>query len=166
MKKPLLDITPINACYLAGFFDGEGCVGIYERSVANSGQGAVNPYCSLTVCISNTNHEVLAHIQKTCGGIITNGSQDWYPPLKGGGLRKTLWRWSAQSREGAHLLKAMLPYLIVKREQALVALEYYAISSTRNSKPHPGRSGQPPLTEEELKERRRLIHKIRDLKRH
>lgn len=165
MKKPLLDIAKIDACYLAGFFDGEGCVGIYERSVANSGTGAVNPSCSLSLSISNTNLEVLEHIKKKCGGIISNSSKDWYPPLKSGGPRKTLWRWSAQAREGAHLLKAMLPFLIIKRKQAVVGLEYYAITSTRLGKRHPGRNGQPPLSSKDLTERRRLMHKIRDLKR-
>jgi hypothetical protein len=164
MKKPLIDIAPMDACYLAGFFDGEGCVGIYERSVANSGTGAVNPYCSLSVSISNTNYEVLAHIKKRCGGVINNSSQNWYPPLKNGMPRKTLWRWSAQAREGAHLLKAMLPFLIVKRKQALVGLEYYAITSMRLNQKHPGVYGRPPLSKNDLKKRRELMHKIKALK--
>lgn len=160
--KTLKEIAVHDAIYFAGFFDGEGCVGIYLRPIKHSGRGAVSPQYFLSISIANTNFEVLSHIRETCGGVI--GNPQIHRPKKDGNPRKHLWRWSAQSRESFHILSAVFPFLIVKREQAAVALEYQTTILEYANRPHPGRLGQNRLEPEEIKRRREFALHMKALK--
>jgi intein-encoded DNA endonuclease-like protein len=53
----------LSAEYIAGFFDGEGCVGISTR-----GRGK-HPY--LRVSVTNTNKEILLLMKAQFGGFLT-----------------------------------------------------------------------------------------------
>lgn len=53
--------------YIAGFFDGEGCVHITEAGSYKSGK----PHLTVKVQIANTNTEILRDIQQVVGGTVS-----------------------------------------------------------------------------------------------
>lgn len=84
--------------YLAGFFDGEGS--IYARN-------------GLQVSVTQINRVPLLLLQSEFGGRVT--------PARTTGSQS---EWRIYGRPAADALRAMFPYLIVKSEQAKLALQY------------------------------------------
>lgn len=104
--------------YAAGFFDGEGHIAITRVKKARSEEAK---YHVMSVSISNTNLTVLKWFEEHFSGRVSSHrmplNPNWLPS----------WRWTAANKGAEAFLKTVLPYLIVKREQALVALEFRKI---------------------------------------
>ena len=98
--------------YIAGFLDGEGCISI----AASSG------YPSLQVTANNTEEEPLLFIQKVFGGSIY-----WRRPTSV--KCKDVYCWSIHGSSAIEVLEILLPFLIVKKERALLAIEFGLTSS-------------------------------------
>jgi len=124
--------------YLAGFIDGEGSFSItktyskqikpYSKKVKEEDKVTVRYVCyKLDVSVTNTNKEVMDWIAFTFGGkVYSGGNANRNPKYK---PRHT---WHVSNREACRaLITSILPYLIVKKEQAKVALEF--IDTYRNS---------------------------------
>ena len=113
------DITHIrnNHKYNAGFFDGEGCIGIYNQDIVKRGR-CYSAY-SLRITMGNTNEASLEALAVEFGGIVRKAAR------KTG--CKQLYIWSVPFAKRTALLRAMLPYLIVKRRHAELALEYLSL---------------------------------------
>lgn len=97
--------------YAAGFFDGEGSVGIYRY-----GSGRTRP----KVSISNTDLAVLEEFKARYGGSISKSAkvERWHVQCYG---------WSMNGRHQiTAMLKDLLPYLRTKRKQADLMLEYFS----------------------------------------
>lgn len=98
------EINPEEAAYVAGFFDGEGCVNFAR---GKSGQPHIR------VLIVNTNRAVLEYIQRLFGGDINRT------------VRQDGWKQSWQLRVGwsraIQLLEAIEPYVRVKADQVHLA---------------------------------------------
>ena len=124
--------------YLAGFIDGEGSFSItktyskqikpYSKKVKQEDKVTVKYVCyKLDVSVTNTNKEVMDWIAFTFGGkVYSGGNTNRNPKYK---PRHT---WHVSNREACRvLIISILPYLIVKKEQAKTALEF--IDTYRNS---------------------------------
>jgi len=101
--------------YLAGLFDGEGCVHIAHQN-PNKPLGRLSPTFGLRVIYCLTHEEVIRQISEQLG----------YGYCK---LRKNNARWKdafqvqiCGARAGA-FLRSIYPYLIVKREEVELALK-------------------------------------------
>jgi len=94
--------------YLAGFFDGEGCVSI----ILNSKSGAL----TLTVSISQLDPRPLILCQKRFGGSL-HRERDHR------GFRTRV-SWQTSSRLALAALEQLRPYLIVKGEEADIGISY------------------------------------------
>jgi LAGLIDADG endonuclease len=109
--------------YLAGFMDGEGSFSIVKTfSVQRKRDGSKQKYVTYKcmVSVTNTNKEVMDWIAKTFGGKVLTGSNENRNPRY-----KTRYSWFRTSHEDIERFTlGILPYLIVKRKQALVALEF------------------------------------------
>lgn len=105
-------MVDVELAYLAGFFDGEGSI-----SISRHGRG--DRSLSLHLQVPQIVRAPLERFQARFGGTIhlTGRGQS---PLS----RRPIWSWHAGPRAGAAALGAMLPYLIVKRQQADIALEF------------------------------------------
>ena len=88
--------------YIAGFLDGEGCI------------CASNSY--LAVTLTNINREPLELAERLFGGTI-------YEQAPRDSRHKLLFRWQVNGQEAAGVLRYLLPYLIVKRKQALLGIK-------------------------------------------
>ena len=98
--------------YLAGFFDGEGCVRIIKGK-----NHLGNVQYSLRVIVSNTNDYVLHLYKLSFGGRIQKRK-----------YKKPEWRdcyaWELSSTRAYDFLKCVYPYLILKKAQADLAFEF------------------------------------------
>ena len=135
--------------YIAGFFDGEGYIHIGRRS---PGGHSRSPY-SLTVSMSNTNKAVLDEVQKIAGGkVLYYASKNIQC--------QSHYRLTLYTRQALNFIKAIQPYLVVKRIQADLAIDFYEhIESTSYYFSH----GCKKMTEKELKIRESYYLKMRYL---
>lgn len=99
--------------WAAGFFDGEGYIRVAKASPGR----AVG---HLKVNITQVIREPLELFRELFGGGI-------YTAPRGSASRQHADRWEAVSATAARALEAMLPYLVVKREHAEIALAYQAL---------------------------------------
>lgn len=97
--------------YIAGFFDGEGSIGIHKS------QGL---YATLWVSISNTNREVIDYICYCLPSEVYA-----YPRSRNGKIYRLCHTIQWNSQDAVNVLELILPHLIVKREIAEVALDFW-----------------------------------------
>lgn len=103
----------VNLAYLAGFFDGEGTVGIYLMKQKKQSHGAIH-VLAMSAC--GQVREPLMCLQEAFGGKISQHKErgrDW-----------VVYRWWARTDEATTALEEMLPFLTVKLRQAKLALRY------------------------------------------
>src|ERR1017187_10565944 len=160
-RRKLKRIPREAAIYFAGLFDGEGCVNICERAPKHGGPGQVTPTFRCELSVSNSHHGVMLHVQQAIGGNLFKCVKN--VPKKNGQPRRIIWRWGACQKESAHILSYILPFLIVKRDQALLARQYYDWISKFQHQPHPGKIGKTRLSPEEIECRRQFVRKMQAL---
>jgi len=112
-----------NWSYLAGLFDGEGCISICPRKDKHGDNAFI--FC---IQITNTNTTLMKWLIEHFGGVYY--SQD-------GKSRKPNWkpsyRWRVKGRANEEeFLLGVLPYLVIKKEQAKLALEFVRMWQEKN----------------------------------
>jgi hypothetical protein len=106
IHKPALQMTEIKAAWLAGFFDGEGCVRWSRRKVLRS----------VSLTLTNTNEAVMQKVMMVTGtGKITEKQPK-------SSKHSLCYTWQCYGDNAQSLLRQMLPELVIKREAAEVAL--------------------------------------------
>ena len=104
--------------YLAGIIDGEGCITIG----AGKKETCIN-YNAL-VLVQNTSKKLIDWLQANFGGQI-------YLSKKETEKNKEAWMWRLTKQKDIEiLLLSILPYLIIKREQAKVLLNFVRLGRT------------------------------------
>jgi len=107
-----MKLTEIEQAYIAGFFDGEGCLHISKKMRKNQGKN----YCySLKSVISNTKLEPLKYIKIFFGGSISKQNRKIN--------QKDIYFLQMNIKSTINLLKNIYPYLRIKKEQANVAFK-------------------------------------------
>ncbi len=99
--------------YTAGIVDGEGCIHLMKTK---------SRQYSIRVIVSNTNEWLIQWLKMEYGGVITK--------RQGKGKRKTVYRWTIATARAADFLTIILPYLMLKRSQAELALKFQANRAT------------------------------------
>jgi hypothetical protein len=114
-KPTLRQMTPEETAYLAGIFDGEGHLRVELHRQRNRTMSPVLMYGMLT--IANTSRPLIDWLLSIGGRVQT------YPRAP----HKTIYAWNVY-RQGdiVYLVRAMLPYLVVKRDIALKTLDELA----------------------------------------
>lgn len=116
--------------YIAGFFDGEGSVGINLTKV--HGQSY-----AMAVCISQVDPRPLLFISSFFGGEVRiSYSKDYRL-----GKRK-LFYWRLYSKNAKRFLIAILPYLINKKNEAEIAIEFQNLRKSNGGR---GNKADPEL---------------------
>lgn len=116
--------------YLAGIIDGEGCVGVYHRAGPRYGRAGG----TARVYVCNTDRRILDWIAERFGGNVYTSRASTQPGWK------TVYAWQATGKPAASVINEVLPYLVAKREQALLALEFIETQT------NPGRRGHSDAT--------------------
>jgi hypothetical protein len=97
--------------YLAGFFDGEGCVGVYPAH-----QGAsYHLMVQITQNSTRAADALLREISDRFGGSVGVVETRKHRQL----------HWSIGGDRGALFLESILPYLVLKLDQAIIASSYH-----------------------------------------
>jgi len=101
--------------YVAGLFDGEGCVNI----VKSKRKGYKNYYFQVWVAVYNSYKPVLEKLEKQFGGFVIPQQKH-----KDKSHHLTKWRWGLSGKETIEFLKQILPYTVIKTEQIKLAIEF------------------------------------------
>ncbi len=103
--------------YCAGLIDGEGSIFILRRKTKSGGT-----YFVPLLAVGMTNKSPLDVLDNTLIGKI-----ETYAPRKTtkGTTRKQVWKFICRGEALVNTLKLLSPYLILKRPQAEVVLEFY-----------------------------------------
>lgn len=117
--------------WMAGFFDGEGCVSIGRAIRQGKRRHQTNESYTLQMIVGQKERAPLEHFVAAFGGVI-------YPFRRRG---MEYYRWLVSSDKAAAALVALLPYLQIKREVAEVGIRFQEQMSAGNNKY--GRTGYP-----------------------
>ena len=129
--------------YLAGFFDGEGCIHAFIRHPDMRRSATISHRVRIEV--ANLHKPILEEFCSLFGGRVTTRKR-----YDGG---RTMWTWYVQGQQAIPFLEAMLPHLWLKREQAECALELQRRVSAGT---HRGGRRRTPECEIEARESLRL----------
>ena len=98
--------------YIAGFFDGEGCIGIYSKAYR---KGTFHLSTQLTQNKTKESKLLMNFLAKKFGGNISEQIT----------LSKDIkYNWQLGSDNAVNFLEAILPYLILKKSQAIIAINW------------------------------------------
>lgn len=104
--------------YVAGFFDGERCI----RLVANKADSGFG----IHVFISNTYKPILDQLKEQYGGNVT-------PKAAATKNHRTCYVWRISNRpEALAFLRIVEPYLVEKRAQAILGIEFCHLPCKKN----------------------------------
>ena len=106
VHKAARQMTEVQAAWFAGVFDGEGCVGWPRRTVIHS----------VSLAVSNTNKPLIDKINEV------TGTGRVIPGKRRSNRHSPHWKWACYGDNARSILRQILPWLIVKREAAEVAL--------------------------------------------
>ena len=107
--------------YLAGLFDGEGCIYIGHPGKADN---LPDGKYQLVVTLSNGHQGIIQNVQTAFGGFLQ--IQHVHD-----GRRHLGYTLHLRSRKAANFLRSVLPYLKIKRAEAILALEFQDHMSER-----------------------------------
>ena len=130
--------------YLAGVFDGEGCV------TAQRLRGRNGNVFLVRVVVGNGFLPVLKEFQRFAGGSINERR------APAGMLRQ--FQWALSSRQAAAFLQRVLPHLVVKREVATLALRLQALITHEYLA-----GGRRGLTQRQVERRERIVRRCHAL---
>ena len=140
------ELTAVELAYMAGYFDADGCVTGYNSK-------RFGPI--LYVLVGSANLPILETFKAAFGGSVTQdakaGQRRKSTPIV---ARRAAYRWQAKGRIGAQALRALLPYLRLKKSRADLYLEM------RGLKGHQYSHGVP---EEVMRRRHDILNEIRAL---
>jgi len=137
--------TQMDWVRLAAFIDGEGSIVISHYE----GKGASD---SLSIQIANTDPRLPEWCHASFGGYLTKcRNRKWRPLLA----------WHARGELAAFLLRECLPFLLLKKEQAEIALTFQTTKKRRGN----WGGTRFPLSQDVLQEREQLRIELKRLKR-
>jgi hypothetical protein len=104
-------LTEIDKAYIAGFFDGEGCVSILK----NQGKENRTPRYILTAVITQKDKRSLDELQD----LTDIGSVYFGNKITG------IYAWTMCNSHARDFLSVILPYLKYKKDQAVLGIEFF-----------------------------------------
>jgi len=105
--------------WAAGFIDGDGFITIQNRKSVVNGKSYLGTYLRVGAC--QAKQDVLLELQSLFGGSIRPKNSG---PNRDRYNRKPQWIWSLSTKQAADALAQLLPFMIHKKEVALLALEF------------------------------------------
>uniref|UniRef100_A0A6M3KYT8 Homing endonuclease n=1 Tax=viral metagenome TaxID=1070528 RepID=A0A6M3KYT8_9ZZZZ len=125
------EILPMLALvYCAGIVDGEGTLGIRTRKYAT--KNATSLYFTPVMMVEMTSKTTVEYVANVLDCHVNPPRQD-KRLTKNGKVRKPSWRFICSSQKLAKNIKLLLPYLITKRPQAELILEFYTLPKLHHS---------------------------------
>lgn len=123
--------------WMAGFFDGEGCICLTKRHRRNN----LYPEYELKLSIGQANPLPLYVFSKSFGGNVNKRGDGYYV-------------WQISSKKSIEALKYLIPSLVLKKKEAQAALKFSKLMTSRGNS----------ISNKNRKEREILFNKIKDFK--
>ncbi len=114
------DLTEVQKAYIAGFFDGEGCISISKYQ----GKNNRTPVYSLQVVIVQKGIDALFEMYELVGVGSFHERKKYHVGT---------YEWRIPPIDAADFLKEILPYLKSKKQEAEIAIEYQSKQGHKNS---------------------------------
>ena len=105
--------------YLAGLFDGEGCITYKQRTEHRKGKPKAYKYWNIRIEINMIDRETIAFCMRT----FKCGSLDYRPPYPHQNYGQ--YRWRCSHRDAYEVAKAVVPYAITKRDKLKQIINHY-----------------------------------------
>jgi len=157
VKEVSYNLSDTESAYIAGLFDGEGHVGLYERGrKSKSRKGAQGSSYNLRVQITSTDYNIIEWLTDKFKGLSYHSSWDNRKnddPNRNVETWKDVYQFLLVSRNAEGFLKCVLPYLIIKKERAVLGIEYMKLM---------GYSGMD-LPDELIQKRNIIFDKLKSL---
>lgn len=106
--------------YFAGFFDGEGTI-VLNRGFSHHGR----PKYTLSVKVANTDPEIIYEMKTIWGGSV-------HLKIKERTHHKQAYFWNVGCTNARKFLRDVMPYLKLKKKQAIIALRFGSVQSEVN----------------------------------
>lgn len=148
------EYTIAQTAYLSGIMDGEGAfiIGAYAKNPKTG-----TPHFHTTMQVSSTDACLINWLVDNFGGRLQYYTARQTPKNS----KRAVYRWTAHSDRVKHLCEIMLPYLVIKKEQAEIMIQMRdTFEKTRMQK---GQQGTQPISQEVLDVRYNLFHKMKSL---
>jgi len=115
----------VNDAYLAGLFDGEGCVTYSNKLVLRKGKKKAYPYWRIVLEISMTHEATItaAHEMFNCGTVR--------PRAAASHQNLPQWRWRCCHRDALQCARRLVPYSITKKEKLESIIKHYAVKDRK-----------------------------------
>ena len=133
-KDPLLIPTETDWAYIAAMMDGEGSFSITRTTIKDRKGRPYNAF-DCKVMVSNTSEVLIDWIQKRFGGSYRLSVKHISKKARANGQKslKPCYRWTVEGYENQVVfILRILPYLVIKLEQAKIALEFAGMKSEQN----------------------------------
>ena len=105
--------------YLAGLFDGEGCVTYKQRSQHRKGKPRAYKYWNIRIEINMIDKKTIDYVYK----MLDCGSTDHRPPYPHQNYGQYSWRCS--HRDALKVAKALVPFSITKKDKLELIINHY-----------------------------------------
>lgn len=102
--------------YCAGFFNGEGSIGIYKN-----GRGSWHVRTQVTQNVNKFSTSLLSELKDAYGGNLAIMRSSIY-------RNDSAYNWQLNSKSAIKFLKILYPHLLLKNDQAFFAISWYEIS--------------------------------------
>ena len=105
--------------YAAGIVDGEGCISIYSKSIRNGQYKGILKNYHLTVVVTQKDGKLVDWLFGNFGGSVSLHKK-WER------LDEKCWmhEWTLNYQNASRFLKQILPFLIIKKKQAEIAIRF------------------------------------------
>jgi len=146
-------VSKVDAAYIAGFFDGEGCVSISHRKKYRKN----TPRTHLAIRMSQAFPNILYHIQKILGVGRVHKSKHIGTLNYKSVYKNTFSVYSIKNQ--LEFLQTILPYSKTKKEEIVVAIKFIEFV-----KEHPHCTGNKPMSTDIHQKKIKFSENLRELK--
>jgi len=137
--------NPLDLAWLAGIIDGEGSIFVMKQKRKDRER---DTNYILRISIDSTDPFMAPECLKIAGGCKLSLTSDKRPECS------DRYKWQLNGKKAAALLQELLPYLRVKHQQALLAIEFQ--NKTKKHWKH--------MTDKDYKEQERLCSELKQAK--
>ena len=120
LKKQKINKEEKNLAYIAGLFDGEGCVSCVQRPIKRTDRnGKIYIQWYIRAEIAMTDEDTIRWVHDTLG-------MGWSGPKRYHTKNyKPQWRWACGYQDCLKLAKMLLPYAKVKKDKLQKVINHY-----------------------------------------
>lgn len=148
------NVTDVDLARLSAFIDGEEHIAVLKYRTKDHARGFRFGY-HLKVEVANTDPRLMVWLRRfEVGSFYLHKER----PCKGRN-RRTAYRWSVRSSEAVALLNRCLPFFVMKRDQAELAIAFGGVTANRHRK-----NIGTKFTPKEISDRDELVARMKELR--